>query len=282
MEYTSSNGQTIELYGAPFHLYFFEGIGDVEANIQMQKSPYQDGSTPVDATLNERHIAIELKIRGKNEEDLANKKRQLSSAFNPKSGLGLLRCQSTIDNVKEIYAMSENIPFYPDGPTNRGKDFQKALINLIAPNPYWQDIYPTNIKLEDFVSNFRFPFHFPVKFATRGDSRDIINNGDVPTSVQVTFSGEAVNPKITNLTTGEFIKVNRSIPDGYKLIIDTSFGNKRVDIVAPDGVKTNAFHYIDLDSTFFQLDVGENKLTFITEGGQPDVYVEYRNRYLGV
>ena len=90
------------------------------------------------------------------------------------------------------------------------------------------------------------------------------------------------NPRITNLTTGEFIKVNRAIPVGYRLILDTSFGNKRVEIVAPDGVVQNAFHYIDLESTFFNLDVGENRFGFITEGGNPEVYVEYKHRYLSV
>ncbi|MEK5530644.1 hypothetical protein MKX79_14860 [Viridibacillus sp. FSL R5-0468] len=81
---------------------------------------------------------------------------------------------------------------------------------------------------------------------------------------------------------GEFIKVNRSIPSGYSLILNTEFGNKRVEIVAPDGVIENAFHYIDLESTFFNLDVGENRFSFITDGGKPEVYVEYKNRFLSV
>ncbi|MER2170745.1 MAG: phage tail family protein [Psychrobacillus psychrodurans] len=280
LEYTTSNGQTIELYGAPFHLYFFEG--DVEANIQMQKSPYQDGSTYIDTVLSERYIPIELKIRAKDEKDLADKKRQLSSAFNPKLGLGLLRYQNTTDDVKEIYAVSENVPFYPDGPTNRGKTFQKALISLIAPNPYWQDIYPTNIKLEDFVANFSFPFSFPVSFSIRGDSKVLINNGHVPTPVEITFRGEAINPKVTKNSTGEFIRINRPIPAEHSLVITTGFNEKTVKIIDPYGNELNAMGYIDLNSTFFSLDVGDNQLSFITDGGNPDVFIEYKNLYLSV
>ena len=159
---------------------------------------------------------------------------------------------------------------------------QISSINLICPNPFWQDINPTNIKLEDFVAAFRFPFHFPVRFASRGDSAVLVNTGDVPTPIKVTFRGESVNPKITNLTTGEFIKVNRSIPPGYTLVLNTEFGNKEVKIVAPDGVETNAFNYIDLNSQFFSLREGANNFSFITDGGKPEVYVEYYNRYLSV
>ncbi|WP_429995361.1 phage distal tail protein [Metabacillus fastidiosus] len=109
-----------------------------------------------------------------------------------------------------------------------------------------------------------------------------MNKGDVPTPIKVTFCGESINPKITNLTTGEFIKVNRSILLNYSLVINTEFGNKEVKIVAPDGVEQNAFSYIDLESSFFMLNVGENRFSFITDGGQPEVYIEYRNKYLGV
>lgn len=84
------------------------------------------------------------------------------------------------------------------------------------------------------------------------------------------------------METGEFIRVNRTIEEGYKLIINTAFGNKRVEIIAPDGTVTNAFHYIDLDSTFFSLDVGNTKIGFIADGGNPEVYVTYKNRYLSV
>lgn len=279
LEYTTSNGQTIELYGAPFHLYFFEG--DVEANTQLQKSPYQDGSTYIDTVLSERYIPIELKIRAKDEEDLTNKKRQLTSMFNPKLGLGLLRYQNNHD-VKEIWTVSENVPFFPDGPSNRGKTFQKALINLIAPSPYWQDVTPTNIKLEDFVANFSFPFSFPVSFSIRGDSKVLVNSGHVPTPVKITFRGESINPRVTKLSTGEFIRIKRPIPIGHSLVITTGFNEKAVKIVDAYGVETNAMGYIDLNSTFFSLDVGYNELAFITDGGQPEVFIEYKNLYLSV
>ena len=86
------------------------------------------------------------------------------------------------------------------------------------------------------------------------------------------------------MSTGETIRIKRTIPAGYSLVITTDFNNKSVQIIAPDGVATDAMGYIDLDLpwSFFSLDVGENQLSFITEGGKPDVFIEYKNLYVGV
>ncbi|MFF5993716.1 phage tail family protein [Lysinibacillus sp. KU-BSD001] len=280
--FTNSRGQSIELSNRrPFLLQSVEGKADVAANIQTQTAPFQDGSTYIDSLLQARAMALNVSILADSPEGLIEKRQLLASVFNPKLGPGKLIYMKG-NTQREIQAIVENVPVFGVGRENNGMRFQRTIINLLCPSPFWEDLLAENYKLEDFVSNFRFSFHFPVRFATRGDSKLLINKGDVPTPIKVEFRGPVVNPKITNLTTGEFIKVNREIPTGYKLILDTSFGHKRVEIVGPDGVVQNAFHYIDLASTFFSLDVGETKFSFITEGGNPEVYVEYKHRYLSV
>lgn len=278
LRYTNSQGESIEFSNRPpFLLSKIEGLGDVGVEVQLQKSPFQDGSTHIDSLLQERFIALEICILGNSREDISIKRELLSGVLNPK-----LKGMLVYDNgriTRSIEAICEHVPKFL---MDKGNTYQICLINLICPSPFWQDINPTNVKLEDFVANFSFPFSFPVSFATRGDSRVLINSGHVPTPVKVTFVGESINPKITKVNTGEFIKVNRTIPAGYSLVMTTDFNNKTVIIVAPDGIETNAIGYIDLDSSFFSLDVGENQLNFITDGGQPDVYIEYKNLFLGV
>lgn len=272
--FTSSLGETIELYQSPFFLNEIEGLGDVSAEIHSQKSPGQNGSMAIDYLLEERYIPIEVIIL----KDLEANRELISRVFNPNLGPGRLTYQNNIVR-REITAISEHVPKFPDERPRRG---QKAMIDLVCNNPYWEDPNLNNVKLEDFVSSFSFPFSFPVSFAIRGDMRTLLNEGHVPTPIKVTFIGEAVNPKITNLTTGEFIRINRTIPKDYKLVITTDVNHKSVKIIAPDGIETNAMGYIDLDSDFFSLDVGNNQLSFITDGGTPEVYIEYRNLYVGV
>ncbi|WP_324730275.1 phage tail family protein [Lysinibacillus fusiformis] len=280
--FTNSRGQSIELSNRrPFLLQSVEGKADVGADIQIQKAPYQDGSSYIDSLLQPRSITLNVSILAYSQDGLIQQRQLLASVFNPKLGPGKL-VYSKGKVQREINAVVENVPVFAIGSENNGMRFQRTIINLLCPSPFWEDINSENYKLEDFVSNFRFSFHFPVRFATRGDSKILINKGDVPTPIKVEFRGPVVNPKITNLSTGEFIKVNREIPKGYKLILETSFGNKRVEIIGPDGIVQNAFHYIDLASTFFNLDVGENRFAFITDSGSPEVYVEYKHRYLSV
>ena len=279
--FINNRGHSIELSNRlPFLLESVEGRGGVEANVQMQSAPYQDGSTYIDTLLSTRPLTLQVSLIAESRDELNHLRHRISNIFNPKLGVGQLIYKNG-DTERTIEVVVDGSPAFPVGDA-KGKWFQKTAINLIAPNPYWEGTEIENYKLEDFVGNFRFPFHFPVRFATRGDGRTLINKGDVPTPIKVEFRGPVTNPKITNLTTGEFIRVNRAIPAGYILILDTSFGNKRVEIVAPDGVVQNAFHYIDLESTFFNLVVGENRFSFITEGGKPEVYVEYKHKYLSV
>jgi len=279
--FINSRGQSIELTNRlPFLLESVEGRGEIASEVQMQTAPYQDGATQIDTLLSTRSLTLNVSLIADNRDDLNSLRHQISSVFNPKIGKGKLTYRNG-QTEREIEVVVDGSPAFPVGDA-KGTWFQRTAINLIAPDPYWRDIFTENYKLEDFVGNFRFKFRFPVRFATRGDSRILLNKGDVPTPIVVEFRGASVNPRITNVTTGEFIKVNRTIPPGYKLVLDTSFGNKRVEIVAPDGVVENAFHYIDLESTFFSLEVGETKFGFITEGGNPEVYVEYKHRYLSV
>ena len=279
--FINSKGQSIELTNRrPFLLESVEGRGGVEADVQMQTAPYQDGATYIDTLLTTRPLTLNVSLVAESRDELNALRHTVSAIFNPKIGKGTLVYKNG-ETERSIQVVVDGSPAFPAGDA-KGKWYQKTSINLIAPDPYWQDIFVENYKLEDFVSNFKFPFHFPVRFATRGDSKLLINKGDVPTPIRVEFRGPVNNPRITNLTTGEFIKVNREIPVGYKLILDTSFGNKRVEITGPDGTVQNAFHYIDLASTFFNLDVGDNRFAFITDSGSPEVYVEYKHRYLSV
>ena len=120
----------------------------------------------------------------------------------------------------------------------------------------------------------------PTKFSTAGPRIiNVVNNGDVETPIKLEITGTATNPKILKRLTGEFIKVNRTLTTDDTLVITTDFGNKRVE---QNGV--NVFNYIDLNSTFFSLDVGDNVIELITDDvtDNANIKITYRNRYLGV
>ena len=280
--FTNARGQSVELKNSrPFVMEYLSGKGDVSADVQMQSAPFQDGQTYIDSTLQTRSLSMQISIMAESQNDLLEKRQYLASVFNPKLGPGTVIYENG-DVQREIKALPENVPVFPTGKDNVNARYQRAIINLICPSPFWEDVTEENYKLEDFVGSFKFPFTLPTRFSTRGDSKVLANKGDVPTPIEIEFRGPVTNPVITNQSTGEFIRIKRAIPVGYKLILDTSFGSKRVEIIAPDGTVTNGFHFIDLESTFFNLDTGDNRIGFVAEGGNPEVYIRYKNRFLSV
>ena len=130
-------------------------------------------------------------------------------------------------------------------------------------------------KMSELV-NVNYPENFKLNIA------NIKIVGDVPSPIRAEFKNESVNPKLTLVNTGEFIKVQTTIADEEKLIINTAYGNKTVEHIAVDGTIENAYHLITLDSSFFSLPIGENQLSFIGESGTPEVYLYWRNYYVGV
>ncbi len=254
--YTNSAGESIELFGRPYRLTSVEGLGDVEADVQTQKAPYQDGESLIDTVLEPRYMSVELKIVGDDLSDIERKRRHLAKVFNPKLQLGTLKYIRG-DMVRQIKVVAESVPSFPDGSTNRGRTFQKALIFLRAPNPYWQSTRVTEEPA--FEPRFRFPIRGPFIMGVQRTDRLIFNDGDAPAPLQVDFYGPADSPYIENKTTGEFIKINKRLEEGEMLKIDTS--NASVIFVSSDGEETNVFNWLDLGSTFFELQVGENDIT---------------------
>lgn len=280
LEFTNARGETFRFGGEACGLVTVEGLGDVGASVQLSRAPFQQGATFLDAVLEPRYITLEFIVRGADYNEVRAGRERISRVLSPVLGVGILRYVSG-GLSRQIYAVAETVPVFPDGEA-RGGRWQRGMVTLVCPSPFWQDENPTMLKLQDFVGNFFFPVSFPASFSIRGDQENFVNDGHVPTPVKVTFRGEAVNPMITKVSTGEFIRVKRTIPAEHSLVITTDFNSRTVRIVDPYGNEMNAMGYIDLNSTFFSLDVGENNLSFITDGGNPEVFIEYRNLYLGV
>lgn len=256
---------------APFYLEKIdEALG---VDIENQKSPRQDGSTYIDNTLDIRAISIEgIIITKDNPKKVDEYKRQMQKVLNPKLGEVVILYKG-----KEIKAIVESTPIFPSSEGSRGIYYQKYLIHLICHNPFWVDNFTESREMSYLMGGIKFRLSLPTSFSNRGFRRKCINDGDVDSPVIIEFKGPATNPTVNNLSTGEFIKVNRSLGEDDVLTINTAFGEKYVRINGE-----NAFHYIDLDSVFWQLVPGENILSYESNNDsiKTKVKVKWRNRYI--
>lgn len=284
--FTNSRGFSVELGDeSPFILTKIEGLGAVNAAIQTQKSPFQDGETYIDNLLEPRSISIEIMILADDTEEMMENRRKLLQAFNPKLGEGKLIYE--YGKVKrEIKAISELAPVFPDAGDFKDT-MQPGLIQLYCPNPFWLDTFIESEEMADWVGGLRFPLQLPMMFTGRSSRQHTVihNAGDVDTPIVFEFLGPATNPVVTKVDTGEYIKVNREIAVNEKLVITTEFGNKKVILRNLDTKEEiNAFGWIDLGSTFFQLEPGNNLISYSADSGQETarVWIRWRNRYVGV
>lgn len=278
--FTNNKGESLRFNNnSTFFASDIRGIGDVDANVQMQRSPYQDGATHVDSILLPRDISFEVMILGVDHNDVSKKRAHLARIFNPKLGLGLFEYKTgTVSRF--INAVPETVPRYPGGIDNRSRSHQLAMVDLVCPNPYWKS--PKTVEEPTFEPLFQFPFEGTFELGIQRDQRIIINNGDAPAPLQVEFYGPATNPKITNKTTGEFIKINQKLLDNEHMKIDTI--DKSVFFVDENGSERNVFNWIDLDSTFFKLEVGENEIEYTADSNIQGavVNISYSELFVGV
>lgn len=278
LTYENSRGESIVFYLSPLLITSLSGIGEVEADLQSQKSPYQDGVNHIDTLLQPRYPELEGVILETDLTDIKQYREQILRVCNPKLGVGKLTLELDGD-LKVNYGVLDGTPSFPD----KGKSpNQTFLITWKCPNPYW--LSPSIESEPTFEALFSFPFSGSFEMGVQRDRRIINNDGDAEAPIEIEFHGPATNPKITNNTTGEYIKVNQALGENEVMKIDTTPGEKSVYFVQEDGTEVNVFNWIDLDSTFFQLQLGENEIQYTADNNIQDAEVNmyYQKRYVGV
>ena len=95
--------------------------------------------------------------------------------------------------------------------------------------------------------------------------------------------GTVSNPILLNVDTGEFVQVNAVMQTGDVIEVNTRYGEKGAKLLR-DGAETNYFRYLDVDSTFMQLAIGDNNFRYDAAGGVDalEVSIFYNKEYLGV
>ena len=290
LKYINSIGDELEFTNSrPFLLQKFEEGTNVKT--YTSKGMSQDGENYLNNTLDTKDISFEIAILAENENELIAYKRKINKVFNPKVGEGWLVYK---DSVKEIKTkcIINNLPVFKH--INLSNNF--CLISLTANNPFWTDLLESKEEIALWIGSFSFSADGSdglelvdggIEFGYRAPSLIVNTNntGDVECGMRIEFKALATltNPSLLNVNTGEFIKVIKGMVVGEVISISTYFGAKRITSTL-DGVTTNIFNYIDFNSTFLQLDVGDNLFRYDATTGidNLEVSIYYNPQYLGV
>jgi hypothetical protein len=109
------------------------------------------------------------------------------------------------------------------------------------------------------------------------------NSGDQQTPCTITFNGPSTNPRIVKQSTLEQIRLNTTLATGDTFTVSTAFGQKTV-LLTSGGISVNGMQYLDLSSTFFQLDTGDNVVYYEDDAATSTATasLKFRSRYMGV
>lgn len=268
-------------------LSHIEGLGHPGATSQKSQGVSQDGEDAEDALLDPRNIKVDITIRTKSREKLYELKRRVYRIINPKTKnqttgkRGELLLYYTNDYKKyRIYARVEDgVDF-----NARFLNHDKATISFLCVDPYWLDEKGADIDIKSVRGGLIFPLVLPNCFSSVSFYKEVDNQGDVDAPIQLEYVGPAINPRVTNETTGEYIQVNMEIGEKEKLIINTTEGKETVNLITPQMTK-DVYNNIDLNSTFFKLIVGKNLIRYSSdaETSKDSVrIIDYTNKYIGV
>ena len=283
--YRNNIGQELILSNSrPFILESVENTASTGANISTSHSAGQDGITIDSVNIKEKLLPVTGGIVGQDKIDLDKKREYISSIFNPKHKGVLIYTNNTV--TRKIQCRVQDITFQ----SNVGL-MQKFLIQFLCALPFWSEQYEKKEEVALWVGDFEFPLEIPDEGIEMGHRVsnlivNINNYGAVECGMRIQFKALATvtSPSLFNVNTREFIKVNRTLKAGDVLEITTEFANKRIEMIKSNGTRENVFNWLDLDSTFLQLNVGDNLFRYDAENGidNLEVAIYYSPLYLGV
>lgn len=283
--YTNERGESIEFsHASIYNTNKVSGLSDIRNAIYSINSMGQDGDTYLGNRIQSREIEILGSIATRDKAEALTMRRNLNHVLNPQIGAKMIYEYGDFRRV--IDCRVDNAPMY-----SRKAIFQDFTVQLVCHNPFWREETESATDVAAWLGGFEFQLEIPIDTGIEMGSREpsiivnVYNQGDVKTGIRIDFRaiGTVANPSLLNIYTGEFIKVNYTLEAGDVLSVSTYYGGKEV-ILKTGGGSMDAFRYLDADSSYLQLDVGDNLFRYDAESGVDalEVSIYHNNQYLGV
>lgn len=266
------------------------GLSDINNTLYTTASMGQDGETVTGNKIQKRIIVISGAIKSTNKDAVLEAKRYLSRVLNPHLTARLIYEYGSQRRV--INCRLETAPIY-----SRGNVLLTYEINLVCAYPFWQDEYEHRTDIAGWIGCFEFPLltgglEIPIDTGIEMGRKtsdavvEVNNNGDISTGIRAEFTalGTVTNPKLTNITTAEYMAfVGLTLDEGDRLVVTTVYGNKACTLYKGEQI-INALAYWDINGKFLQLETGINYFSYKadTNADSLEVAVYATNQYLGV
>ena len=284
LTYTNERGESVVFsHASIFHTNEVSGLSDVRNAIYSINSMGQDGDTYLGNRIESREIEIVGSIKERNKDQMREYRRKLNRVLNPQYAATLTYEYGEFKRV--IDCKVDNAPVF-----SRKAIFQDFTVQLLCLNPFWRKESKSRDDIATWIGGLEFPVEIPaagwqIGFRQPSLIVNVYNDGDVQAGIRVEFRalGVVKDPSLLNVDTGEFIKLNIDLIAGDVLSVSTGYGEKEVTLKR-GGVTSDAFRYLDVDSSYLQLSVGDNLFRYSAEQNLEnlEVSIYHDDLYLGV
>lgn len=285
LTYTNERGESIVFsHASIYHTNEVSGLSDVRNAIYSINSMGQDGDTYLGNRIESREIEIVGSIKERDKDHMRDFRRQMNRVLNPQYAATLTYEYGDFKRV--IDCKVDNAPVF-----KRKAIFQDFTVQLLCLNPFWRKESKARDDIATWIGGLEFPVEIPlvegwqIGFRQPSLIVNVYNDGDVQAGIRVEFRalGVVKNPSLLNVDTQEFIKLNIDLVAGDTLSVSTGYGEKEVTLKR-GGVTSDAFRYLDVDSSYLQLSVGDNLFRYSAEQNLEnlEVSIYHDNLYLGV
>lgn len=273
-KYQNALGEEIVFdYAHGYLINFPDGVDSVGVKVSTSAGTNNIGSSVQSTAISERAVTINGIVVGANGQEL---KDRLISVIRP-------------DMTGRLYADGQYLECYVSaspviGPEPFGARFQ---VGLLAPYPYWVNGAGKVVYMSGIEARFKFPwnmsrtYQFGEKIAAQ--YKNVLNLGQVdsPFVITIRCAGEsAKNPRITNLLTGEYLLVNKTLENMEILTISTTHTHTVIESTK-DG---NCDGALDIESDLYRLHTGDNILRPSADSGLDNltIQISHADEYIGV
>ena len=263
-----------------------DGLSNVRNSVYSSHRIGQDGSSLLGNRIESRDIEIVGNINNRDIGVRNTHRRNLARILNPHFSLTLVY---ELGNHKRLISckVDKEIKF------KSVTAFERFTIQLSCLFPFWREEHETRNDIAMWMGAFEFPEPdglelcddegWEIEYRELSLIVNAENKGDVDSGMRIEFRalGFLRTPSIINVNTGQFIKLNMSLEAGDRVVVSTGYNDKRV-LLHRNGVITNAFRHLDVDSTYLQLSAGYNLFRYDAEYNidNLEVSINHNNFYL--
>lgn len=289
LTYTNERGESIVFSPASsYHVNFKDvtGLSDVRNALYSTNSMGQDGDTYLGYRIESRDIDIVGHIKERDRQAAQTLRRKLNRILNPQYEATLTYEFGSFKRV--IGCKIDDAPIF-----KRKTIFEQFTIQLSCLNPFWREEAETREDIATWIGGFEFPVPdglqlfegWQIGYRQPSLIVNVYNSGDVKSGIRIEFRalGTLSDPQLLNVNTQEYIKLNIDLVAGDVLTVSTGYGEKAVNLKR-GGVTTDAFRYLDVESSYLQLAVGDNLFRYSAASNVEnlEVSIYHNNLYLGV